>query len=94
MKEPGVPTVDAFLNLKGRMLRTLIQWGMPLPLSRIAKEMGSNYVTVRKHLRYLEEAGLIISVDYGKRKLYRVNPANERISVFKTFIEAWDKAES
>ncbi len=93
MLKNEVPGVDAFLNSKVAVavLRTLIQRDMPLPLSRIAKEIGSNYVTVRKHLRYLEEAGLITSFDYGKRRLYKANGSNERISVFKRFIEDWDK---
>ena len=92
MKKSEATNVDAFLNSKVAVavLRTLIQRDMPLPISRIAKEIRSNYVTVRKHVRYLEEADLITSVDYGKRKLYRANTANERISVFKNFIEAWD----
>lgn len=91
-----VTGVDAFLNSKVAVavLRTLIQRDMPLPISRIAKEIGSNYVTVRKHMKYLEEAELITSFDYGKRRLYKVNEANERVIVFKNFLEAWDKAKS
>ena len=93
MKKNEAPGVDAFLNSKVAVavLRTLIQRDMPLPISRIAKEIGSNYVTVRKHMKYLEEAELITSFDYGKRRLYKANGGNERISVFKRFIEDWDK---
>jgi DNA-binding transcriptional ArsR family regulator len=93
MKKSEALTVDAFLDSKVAVavLRTLIQRDMPLPISRIAKEIGSNYVTVRKHVRYLEEADLVTSVDYGKRRLYRANAANERISVFKRFIEDWNR---
>jgi len=92
MRETSPQIADDILNSKVAIavLRILIQRDMPLPISRIAKEIRSNYVTVRKHVRYLEEANLINSVDYGKRKLYRTNTANERISVFKTFIEAWN----
>ena len=86
-------TGDAFLNSKVAVaaLRILIQRDMPLPVSRIAKEIGSNYVTVRRHMKPLEDAGLVTSFDYGKRKLYRANTANERVSAFKTFMEAWGK---
>jgi len=62
---------------------------MPLPISRIAKEIGSNYVTVRKHMTLLMDAGLVTSVGYLKRTLYEANIQDERIRVFKTFIEAW-----
>jgi len=93
MKKSDAPSVDAFLNSKVAVaiLRTLIQRDMPLPISRIAKEIRSNYVTVRKHVKYLEEANLITGVDYGKRRLFKANASNERISVFKRFIEAWDR---
>jgi len=76
------------------MLRTLIQRDMPLPISRIAKEIGSNYVTVRKHIKLLEEANLVNVVEYGKRKLYRTNKANERIQALKDFIQAWSKHQN
>jgi len=87
-----VLSVDTFLSSKVAVavLRTLIQRDMPLPLSRIAKEIGSNYVTVRKHMKLLKDADLVTTVDYGKRELYRANTTNERISVFKAFIKAWD----
>jgi len=85
--------MEKFLNSKVAVavLRILIQQDMPLPVSRIAKEIGSNYVTVRRYIKPLEEANLITSVVYGKRTLYRANKANERISIFQTFLEAWDK---
>ena len=73
------------------ILRTLIQRDMPLPISRIAKEIGSNYVTVRKYIKLLEEANLVTVVEYGERKLYRANQADERIQALKDFIQAWSK---
>jgi len=73
------------------ILRTLIRRDMPLPISRIAKEIGSNYVTVRKYIKLLEETNLVIVVEYGKRKLYRTNEADERIQAIKDFIQAWSK---
>jgi len=73
------------------ILRTLIKWDMPLPISRIAKEIGSNYITVRKHLKSLVGVGLVFSVVYGKRTLYKAEMANERIVILKQFLEAWKK---
>ena len=88
-------TAEAFLSSKVSVavLLTLIQRDMPLPLSRIAKEIGSNYVTVRKNVKSLEEADLVTSFDYGERRLYRANKANERVSALRTFMEAWDEVE-
>jgi len=73
-----VLSVDTFLSSKVAVatLRTLIQRDMPLPLSRIAKETGSNYVTVCKHMKLLKDADLVTTVDYGKRELYRANTTN------------------
>jgi len=73
------------------ILRTILQRDMPLPISRIAKEIGSNYVTVRKHMKLLEEANLVKVVEYGQRTLYKPNEANERISAYRDFLQAWTK---
>jgi len=86
-----VPAAEEILRSKVAMavLRTLIQRDMPLPISRIAKEIGSNYVTVRKHMKLLKEADLITTVQYGERTLYKTNVNNERIPILKRFLEAW-----
>jgi len=83
--------IDAFLNSKVAVatLRALIQLDMPLPISRIAKEIGSNYITVRKHVKILEDAELVVPVDYGKRTLYKANLTNSQVSLFKSFMQAW-----
>lgn len=85
-------TVAAFLDKKvgANVLRVLIQLDMPLPISRIAEEISSNYVTVRRHVKILEDNDLVISVGYGKRTLYRPNFKNPRIAAFSDFIETWD----
>jgi len=62
---------------------------MPLPISRIAKDIGSNYITVRRHITVLKDADLVTIVNYGKRTFYKVNKDNKQVSVFKTFLEAW-----
>jgi len=94
LKKP--PPAEEILKSKTAMavLRLLVQRDMPLPLSRIAKEIGSNYITVRKHVRLLEEADLVATVQYGKRKLYKVNTPDERVLALKTFIESWNNASS
>ena len=83
--------VDAFLNSKVAIsaLRVLIEKDMPLPISKLAKEIGSNYVTVRKHMNILEQAYFVTSVEYGKRTLYKANLDNPRVKRFKAFIENW-----
>ncbi len=74
-------------------LRILIEKDMPLPISRIAKEIGSNYVTVRKHITYLQKTNLVKSIDYGMRRLYKANMADGRIIAFKNFIQIWNNSE-
>jgi len=85
-------SVEEFLNSKVEVgiLRVLIQRDMALPLSRIAKDIQSNFVTARKHIKVLEEAGLVILVPYTSSRIYyKANNSNQRISAFKSFIEAW-----
>jgi len=88
-------SVEAFLSNKVAVgvLRALIKRDMPLAISRIAKDIRSNYCTVRRHARFLEKAGLVILVDYGKRKLCKTNTADGRVMAFKTFIESWNNLE-
>ena len=92
-KRIEVPTAEEVLRSKVAMavLRTLIQRDMPLPISRIAKEIGSNHVTVKKHMKLLEEANLVTVVEYGKRTLYKANEADERVLAYRDFIQAWSK---
>ena len=86
------PTTEEIIRSKVGMavLRTLIQKDMPLPISRIAKEIGSNYVTVRKHMTLLKEANFVTTVEYGRRTLYKLNMNNERVPILKQFLEAWN----
>ena len=89
----GVPnTEEEIIRSKVAMaiLRTLIQQDMPLPISRIAKEIGSNYVTVRKHMKLLKESMLVTTINYGRRTLYKTNMNNERVPILKQFLEAWN----
>jgi len=86
------PAAEEVLRSKVGMavLRTLVQWDMPLPVSRIAKEIGSNYVTVRKHMKLLKESMLVTTIEYGRRTLYKTNINNERVPILKQFLEAWN----
>jgi len=85
-------TEEKILHSKVGMaiLRTLIQQDMPLPISRIAKEIGSNYVTVGKHMKLLKESNLVTTIEYGRRTLYKTNMNNERVPILKQFLEAWN----
>jgi len=73
------------------MLRVLIHRDMPLPVSRIAKEIGSNYATVGKYIKLLKEADLVVPVEYGERTLYKANETNERVQALKGFLQAWSE---
>jgi len=89
----GVPnTEEEIIRSKVAMaiLRRLIQQDMPLPISRIAKEIGSNYVTVRRHMKLLKESMLVTTINYGRRTLFKTNMNNERVPILKQFLEAWN----
>jgi len=96
MKEVSPLIADDILNSKIAMavLRLLIERDMHLPISRIAKEIGSNYIAVRKQMKLLEEADLVTSVQYGKRTLYKTNNSNQRINALKSFVEVWNNPKA
>ncbi|KUO91014.1 MAG: hypothetical protein AT713_00515 [Caldivirga sp. JCHS_4] len=75
--------VDGIMKSKIRIkiILTLYELG-ELSISQLAKTIGSNYTLTLKHVRALEEMGIVKEVTVGRMRLIKLNkntPAYEHI---------------
>jgi DNA-binding transcriptional ArsR family regulator len=78
----GDPTRRAIFELIARRPRSVGELAGELPVSRPA---------VSQHLRALKEAGLVVSVADGTRRVYRLNP--EGVAGLRAYLDRiWDDA--
>lgn len=76
------PTRRAIFELVARRPRSVGELAGELPVSRPA---------VSQHLRALKDAGLVVSVAEGTRRVYRLNP--EGVAGLRAYLDRlWDDA--
>ena len=64
-----------------------------LNVSDIARRIGVNFTTTSRHLKLLEEEGIVQQKVYGRIRLYRFNQASLKAKAVQDLIEAWEEAE-
>ena len=62
-------------DTRRRILKTLIR--TPKNCNQMARELGSSWWTVQKHLQRLIKAGLIVSMNFGHTKFYKITQKGE-----------------
>ena len=65
-----------------------------LNVSDIARRIGINFTTTSRHLRTLEEEGILTQRTYGRIRMYRFNQASAKAKVIQELIEVWEKESS
>ncbi len=60
-----------------------------LTVSDIARKIGVNYASTKKHLEALEKEDVLTHVMFGKRIRYYRYKESTRAKAVKAFIEAW-----
>lgn len=63
-----------------------------LNVSEIAHRLGVNYGLATKHLKVLEEEGIIQHKMFGRIRLYRLNENSVKTKAVQNIIEAWEHA--
>lgn len=63
-----------------------------LNVSEIAHRLGVNYGVATKHLKILEEEGIIQHKMFGRICLYRLNENSLKTKAVKNLIEVWEHA--
>jgi DNA-binding transcriptional ArsR family regulator len=83
---------DVFSSrLRMKILRILVQIG-ELNGSDIARRLGVNYMTTSKHLKALEDEGVLVHKVFGRIRLYRLDERSPRAKAVQALIETWEHA--
>jgi DNA-binding transcriptional ArsR family regulator len=84
---------DVFSSrLRMKMLKTLYDVG-ELNVSDFARRLKINYASASKHLKILEDEGVLQRKMFGRICLYRYNDQSAKAKIVQTLIEVWEKQE-
>jgi len=84
---------DVFSSkLRIKILKLLMQMG-ELNISEIARKLGVNYNITNKHLKVLEDEGIIQHKVFGRIRLYRLNEHSSKAKALCSLIETWEKID-
>ncbi|MGC8998181.1 MAG: ArsR/SmtB family transcription factor [Candidatus Bathyarchaeia archaeon] len=75
-----------------KILKILNQMG-ELNVSEIARRIGANHKTTMRHLKILEDDGILQHKMFGRIRLYRFNINSEKAKAIQSLIENWEKTE-
>jgi DNA-binding transcriptional ArsR family regulator len=82
---------DVFSSrLRMKILRILYDVS-ELNVSDFARRLKINYATASKHLKVLEDEGILKHKMFGRICLYRYNEQSAKAKTVQTLIEAWEK---
>jgi DNA-binding transcriptional ArsR family regulator len=86
--------IEEVFSSKPRMkiLKLIARLG-ELNVSDIARRIGVNFTTTSRHLRVLEEEGILQQRVYGRIRMYRFNQASPKAKVVLDLIEVWEHAD-
>jgi DNA-binding transcriptional ArsR family regulator len=63
----------------------------PMPVGELARELPVSRPAVSQHLRVLKDAGLVIDVPRGTRRIYHVDP--EGIDAMRAYLDGfWNRS--
>ena len=73
-----------------KILRTLFNVG-ELNASELARRLKINYVSASKHIKVLEEEGILQHKVFGRIRLYRYNEQSAKAKAVQNLIEVWER---
>lgn len=65
-----------------------------LNVTEIARRLGANHKTTMKHLKILEDEGILQHKRFGRIHLYRFNENSAKAKAIQTLLETWENAET
>jgi predicted transcriptional regulator len=81
---------DVFCSrLRIEVLKILFNVG-ELNVSEIARRLRINYVSASKHLKILEDEGILQRKMFGRIRLYRVNEQSPKAKALQNLIDVWE----
>lgn len=83
--------VEDFFSSKLRMkiLKILSEVG-EFNISGIARRLGVNYGTTNKHLKVLENEGIVQHKRFGRIRIYRLNEHSPKTKAIQNLLEIWE----
>jgi len=87
--------VIELLSSRGRLkiLVSLLKYG-ELNISELARRSGLNHVITDKHVRALEELGLVSETRLGRVRLVKLNSERPEIKLLEELIKKWPSLEA
>jgi len=77
-------------RLRMKILKILSEVG-ELNISGIARRLGVNYGTTNKHLRVLENEGIVQHKRFGRIRIYRLNQHSPKTKAIQNLLEVWEQ---
>jgi DNA-binding transcriptional ArsR family regulator len=62
-----------------------------LNVSDIARRIGINFTTTSRHLKILEDEGILTQRTYGRIRMYRFNQASAKAKAVQDLIRVWEQ---
>ncbi len=75
-----------------KILKLIARLG-ELNVSDIARRIGVNFTTTSRHLKVLEDEGILQQKVYGRIRLYRFNQASPKAKAVQNLLETWEKED-
>ncbi len=76
-------------SLRIKIIKSLMQVG-ELNVSEIARRLRINYETANRHLKILEDEGVLQHKTFGRIRLYRLNERSSKAKAVQQLIETWE----
>lgn len=78
-------------RLRMKILKILVQMS-ELNVSEIARQLNINYNTTIKHLKILEDEGIVHHKVFGRIHLYRLNESSPKTKALQNLLDVWGHA--
>jgi len=87
-----IMNMEDFLSSKVRIKILKILWQVgELNISGIARRLGVNYETTNKHLKVLENEGMVQHKRFGRIRIYRLNEHSPKTKSMQNLLEVWER---
>ena len=82
---------DVFSSrLRIRILKVLMEVG-ELNVSEIARRLSVNYNATSRHLKVLEDEGILQHKVFGRIRLYRLSERSPKANAVRNIVEVWEQ---
>jgi DNA-binding transcriptional ArsR family regulator len=81
---------DVFSSKPRMKILKIVSQLCELNVSDIARRIGLNFTTTSRHLKVLEEEGILQQRTYGRIRMYRFNQGSPKAKAVQNLIDTWE----